>query len=75
MKMQKWDYRVFQNEQGHLGIVECYYDRENRPVSRSEAFMEPYGEDFAELRKDLSRMTAALNKPILTEKDFISDNP
>lgn len=72
MKMQKWDYRVFQNEQGQFGFIECYYDRENNPVSRSDGFMEPYGEDLAELRKDLSRMTTALNKPVLTEKDFPS---
>ena len=71
MYFQKWDYRVFKNSVGQYGIIECYYDRENNPVSRSEDFMVPYGEDTPELKKDLSRMLSAMNKPTLTEEDFV----
>jgi len=67
----KWGYRVFQNSNNEFGIVECYYDKDLKPRARSESFMKPYGESIDELKKDLERMAAALNKPVLSEKDFL----
>lgn len=65
-----WNYRVFKNERGEFGIVECYYDRVDKPEMRSTDFMAPFGEDISALEHDLNRMAAALKKPLLTEEDF-----
>ena len=66
-----WNYRVFKNERGELGIVECYYDKDDKPEMRSEDFMAPYSsEDLSGLEQDLNRMINALKKPVLTDQDF-----
>lgn len=71
-----WNYRVFKNEHGELGIVECYYDKDNKPEMRSEDFMAPYSsEDLSELEQDLNRMINALKKPVLTDQDFKRKTP
>ena len=67
-----WNYRVFKNNRGELGFVECYYDDNGNPDMRSEDFMAPFGESSFELEQDLQRMIAALKKPVLTEEDFRS---
>jgi len=64
------NYRVFKNDRGEYGIVECYYDKNDKPEMRSEDFMAAFGEELVELEQDLNRMIAALKKPVLTEEDF-----
>lgn len=65
-----WNYRVFKNERGEFGIVECYYDKDDKPEMRSADFMAPYGEDLSDLETSLDRMVSTLKKPVLTEEDF-----
>jgi hypothetical protein len=69
-KFMTWNYRVFQNDAGEVGIVEVYYDKDGKPIARTEGFMNPYGETLMELRTDIEWMLVALEKPVLTSKDF-----
>ena len=65
-----WNYRVFKKSDEEFGLVECYYDMDEKPEMRSTDFMAPFGEDISALEHDLNRMVAALKKPVLTEEDF-----
>ena len=69
-----WNHRVvkFTDADGvtHFGVHEVYYDESGRPKMYAESAMAPYGETLEELAQDLKRMQRALDKPVLTDKDF-----
>lgn len=65
-----WNYRAFQNNDGEVGIVEVYYDKDGKPIARTESFMKPYGETLDELKKDFEWMSKAFDKSVLTDSDF-----
>lgn len=67
-EVNSWNYRVFRESDGTMGIIECYYE-DDKPTNYSD-FMAPYGESEEELRKDIVRMLDSMTKPILTEADF-----
>jgi hypothetical protein len=66
-----WNYRAFK-ENGELTIREVYCD-DDKAHSYTVKPVRPSGETEEELRKDLSLMLLALDKPVLTDKDFQSD--
>jgi len=51
-------------------IHEVYYDEAGKPKMYTENPMKPFGESVRELRQDLMWMLSALDKPVLTPRDF-----
>ena len=47
------------------GIHEVYYDDDGVVTNWTAGSVEPFGETVEELRKELVRMLAATNKPVL----------
>jgi len=80
-----WNYRVFKTEHENYteyNIHEVYYesDNDNKPMGYTANPVRPeaiYDEEnstpVADLRWQLKKMLEALDKPILTEKDFNSE--
>ena len=69
-----WNYRVMrrwvEESPGTLseqyGIYETYYDADDEiPHSITEDAMQPLGQTFAELYRDINLMLDALKKPVL----------
>lgn len=64
-----WNYRVSE-EEGEFFIREVYYDKDGKPDLHSVFAIAPSGESLEDLRWDLEAMLAALDKPIISPKDF-----
>lgn len=67
-----WNYRVIDfaeenNGEPCLKICEVYYDDDEKPTGYADASV--MGDNLAETRQELKRMTAATNKPVLTLKN------
>jgi len=67
-----WNYRVIDFAEENDGepcykICEVYYDDDEKPTGYADASV--MGDNLAETRQELKRMTAATNKPVLTLKD------
>lgn len=71
--MSYWNYRLFNNKDGHFGIVECYYDEHDKPRFRTDS-VQPFGETLDELKQDFEWMSKAFDKPVLTDSDFPEEN-
>ncbi len=71
--MNKWEYRVLQDEQGDYGFVEVYYSNEDKIMSYSE-FINPCGKNIKDLELDLEQMAEALNKPTLYWRDISKED-
>jgi hypothetical protein len=73
--MSVWNYRVLDvGDEGEprLTIAEVYYDDDGRPVSWAGGLNEGadvVGVNIEELRGELGRMQAALEKPVLRVVD------
>ena len=74
-----WNYRVVRknvymgktiNPEVQFGIHETYYNSEDKPTAITTDHMRPYGETLEELKSDLEKMVAALEKPVLNWEDF-----
>lgn len=72
-----WDYRVIEfvdpNEGPWRAIHEVYYDEHDRPSAYTEgpAVVVSYDvESMQELADVLNKMRAALERPVLVERDF-----
>jgi hypothetical protein len=66
-----WNYRVMSLDGGKsFGIHEVYYDPDNKPKAYTLNSVRPFGESLDELRKDISLMLKAAEKPIMTPQDF-----
>lgn len=72
-----WNYRVVRVEYINQGTVEpeysirrCYYNNETDTLPSKWAAQgaSPEGDNFDELRDDLTRMKEAFSQPVLTEK-------
>ncbi len=68
----KWNYRVVKktnvSSDGNyvgFGIHEVYYDDDDVPTSCTEETVEPWGETFEELERDMKRYSESLQKPVL----------
>ena len=67
--MGHWNYRIFKNEAGELGFIECFYTDQGKPRWRTE-FIGAFGETVEELKQDVEWMLKAFDKPIMTASDF-----
>lgn len=68
---KNWNYRAVEQkykEESWLEIKEVYYE-ENRPYAYADAGS-PYGDNIKELKKVLTQMLEALEKPVLKDTDF-----
>lgn len=69
-----WNHRIvsYTDAEGttHFGIHEVYYNHSGFPEMYTESSVAPYGESLDELRRDMKRMTEALELPVLTDADF-----
>jgi len=79
MIMRHWDYRVVRKNvymgktispEVQYAIYETYYNDEGEPTMITTDYMSPYGETPEELKSDLEKMVAALDKPVLNWGDF-----
>lgn len=66
-----WNYRVIDLREENGGepcykICEVYYSDDEKPDGYADATV--MGDNLAEVRQELKRMTAATNKPVLTLK-------
>ncbi len=72
--MSTWNHRVieYRDPDGSIWrmIHEVHYDDDGRPVAYTERGAEVVGEDADEMRRTLERMLACLDKPVLVEADF-----
>jgi hypothetical protein len=64
-----WNYRVIDLREENGGepcykICEVYYNDDEKPDGYADATV--MGDNLAEVRQELKRMTAATNKPVLT---------
>jgi hypothetical protein len=67
-----WNHRVFitHTEYGDwLDIRETYYNEEGNVEGWTMDAIAPGGETIEELRNELQRMLACLDKPVLEDKD------
>jgi len=73
-----WNYRVVRKNvymgktitpEIQFGIHEAYYT-DDIPTAITTNHMPPYGETLEELKSDLEKMVAALEKPVLIWEDF-----
>lgn len=73
-----WNYRVVRKNvymgktiapEVQYGIHETYYSGD-KPTAITTDHMRPYGETLEELKSDLEKMVAALEKPVLNWEDF-----
>lgn len=67
-----WNYRVLKSKDGDndlLRIVEAYYNSDGELRSYGEASA-PVGETLEEIQNVLDKMKTALDKPIISIKDF-----
>lgn len=74
-----WNYRIVKKqvwlgkslgEEVQFAIHETYYDDNDKPTAITTGPMKPYGETLEELKSDLEKMVAALDKPVLIWEDF-----
>lgn len=65
-----WNYRTVCDKDGFLGIREIYYDDDGEIDNMTVDDCSPGGENFKELVSDLMAMMAALDKPVINEKEF-----
>lgn len=74
-----WNYRVVRKNvymgktiapEVQFGIHETYYNDKDEPTAITTDHMRPYGETLEELKSDLEKMVAALDKPVLNWEDF-----
>jgi hypothetical protein len=65
-----WNYRVVHipGDEPWYAILEVHYDAEHTPDRWSARSVAPGGESVTELRADLERMLAALDKPVVEER-------
>ena len=77
--MSGWNYRIVRKNvymgktiapEVMYGIHETYYNGEDKPTAITTDHMRPYGETLDELKSDLEKMVAALDKPVLNWEDF-----
>lgn len=67
-----WNYRLVHqvvNDEDVYAIHEAYYDGE-KPISITEESVNPQGETFEELKRDLVYYLKALEQPVLEFADF-----
>lgn len=64
-----WNYRVVRNG-NDLRIYDVYYDDQGRAHSRHVEPTYAYGETLEDLRSQLTEMLAALDAPILEDRDI-----
>jgi hypothetical protein len=72
MTMAHWNYRAVQfgsGDEAELIMCEVYYDADDNPKAY-KFNAAASGSTFDELRADLDRMRAALDKPRLKATDF-----
>ena len=72
-----WNYRVVKQkivtggeETWSWGIREVYYDAQGKPTSCTAREVEPWGESFEELRRDMEMFNRALELPVLDYDEF-----
>ena len=71
-----WNYRIIQknvDEFVSFEVHEVYYRPDGSIEGWSENPVIPYGETPEELKKDLTKMLQAFEKPILTQQDLSRD--
>jgi len=64
-----WDYRVFQTKEGYV-IGEVLCEEQGRIISCTRESVEPFGDSFEQLIRDIESVKDALNKPVLTYDDI-----
>jgi hypothetical protein len=64
-----WNYRVVRNG-NDLRIYDVYYDGQGRAHSRHVEPTYVHGETLEDLRSQLTEMLAALDAPILEDRDI-----
>lgn len=68
--MKTWNYRLLKKKGiEYYGVIEDYYDKAGNIRSYSE-FIPVCGDSLEEVRTDLERFKAALEKPIVLEEDL-----
>lgn len=77
-KLSGWNYRVIKHDEGNgeFAIHEVYYAEENGesiPVAYTKNSVSPMGEDYEELKKDMSYYFSALDKSTLKQSNIGSD--
>jgi hypothetical protein len=65
-----WEYRVVKKRDGTFCIKEIHYrsKQHKNPDGYSAECIAPYGDSLDELRQDMFRMQAALDKPYIDER-------
>lgn len=71
-KFSGWNYRVIEHDEknGDFAIHEVYYAEKNGeiiPIAYTKDPVSPVGDDFEELKKDMSYYLNALDKPTLKQ--------
>lgn len=75
--MTTWNYRLVRVKYArtgtsHVEVREVYYDEEGTPYMVTDRGIFAKGETKAEVRRDLTRMQAALRKPVLNYQDIVN---
>jgi hypothetical protein len=71
-----WNHRVmrqhFDSGEVHYGIREVFYDEDGTVKGWTAEPVDPHGESVDGLRECLQRMLAALDKPVLDEREELA---
>ncbi len=80
MSDKVWDYRIVRGvkedgtEANWYSIQEVYYDDDGNPNAQT-IDLQVEGENNNEMRVQLEDMMSAIDKPVLNEKDIVSESP
>lgn len=76
--MAHWNHRLVEVDDGDgdklLLVCEVYYNDDGKPWSRTENASGATGANVDEVRLQLERMLKCLDRPILTDDDFVKDD-
>jgi hypothetical protein len=69
-----WNYRVVRSKDD-LRIYDVYYNEVGEPIARHEQPSYVYGDTIDDLKEHLELMLAALEDPILNDRDICKTSP
>jgi hypothetical protein len=67
--MMSWNHRILKLSDDTYTITEAFYNENNEIMGWAEGGVEPMGETINELRKELIRMLACLEKPYIVDTE------
>jgi hypothetical protein len=75
--IMSWNYRILKRKSKLSGvyyaIYEVYYNKKGKPICYTTTPVYPCGDTLTEFKSDMKHYRVAMEKPILTENDFVTD--